>query len=99
MTMTLTLIGLDGVCFFQYENGVKLEDQCADFDTVLYSNVIQSVYVNICINFITFTTKTPRILTIQFSLLRNSRNSHCIRQTKVVICDLDLSHKEITLKY
>jgi len=28
--------------------------------------------MNICINYITFTSKTPQILTVQFSLLRNS---------------------------
>jgi len=33
-----------------------------------------SIYLNICTNCITCTSKTPQILTIQFSLLRNSWN-------------------------
>ena len=32
------------------------------------------VYLNMCINCITFISKTPQIITVRFSLLRNSRN-------------------------
>jgi len=42
---------------------------------VVRSSVVclsSAIYLNICMNCIIFTSKTPQILTIQFRLLRNS---------------------------
>ena len=39
----------------------------------LYLYQFWSIYLNICINCIIFTSKTPQILTVQFRLLRKSR--------------------------
>ena len=46
-----------------------------------------SIYLNICMNCILFTSKTPQILTIQFCLLRNSR----------IFCLKNKSHRMIQL--